>query len=125
MGLASTGEHIEVGNIRSIMCPATQSIRISLSFARTSSGWKRTPPLLALASEAAFEIVVPGSYRWIPRGGPHRIALGAREIRAGEVVELAAGAHVARFPDEVPDGMLVLDLGEPPGPAPLAFYEVH
>jgi hypothetical protein len=25
--------------------------------------------------------------------------------------------------EDVADGMLVLDLSEPPGPAPLAFYE--
>jgi hypothetical protein len=73
--------------------------------------------------EAAFELVVPGRYRWIPRGGPHPLALGERTLRAGEVVELAAGPHVARFVEDVPDGMLVLAVGEPPGPAPLPFYE--
>jgi hypothetical protein len=72
--------------------------------------------------EAAFEVIVPGRYRWIPRGGPHPVAVGASTLRAGEVVELAAGAHVARFVADVPDGILVLALDEPPGPAPLAFY---
>jgi hypothetical protein len=74
-------------------------------------------------SELAFEILVPGRYRWIPGGAPHPLAIGATELRAGEVVELAAGAHRARMLEDVADGMLVLDLSEPPGPAPLAFYE--
>jgi len=76
-------------------------------------------------SDVAFEILVPGRYRWIPAGGPHRIALGAREIGAGEVIELAAGMHSAHMVEDVPDGMLVLDVSEPPGPAPLAFYEAN
>jgi hypothetical protein len=74
-------------------------------------------------SEIPFEILVPGRYRWIPRGGPHPLALGSHEIGAGEVVELAAGLHSARMLEDVPDGLLVLDVSEPPGPAPLAFYE--
>jgi hypothetical protein len=32
---------------------------------------------------------------------------------------------VARFVEDVADGMLVLDVSEPPGPAPLAFYEAN
>jgi len=76
-------------------------------------------------SEVAFEILVPGRYRWIPRGGPHPLTLGSQVIGAGQVVELAAGPQVARFVEDVPDGMLVLDLSEPPGPAPLAFYEAN
>jgi hypothetical protein len=76
-------------------------------------------------SEIAFEILVPGRYRWIPRGAPHPLALGSHQIRAGDVLELAAGAHSARMLEDVPDGMLVLDVSEPPGPAPLAFYEAH
>jgi hypothetical protein len=75
--------------------------------------------------EASFELFVPGRYRWIPRGGPHPLALGGSRLRAGEVVELAAGRHVARFLEDVPDGMLVLAVDEPPGPAPLAFYAAH
>jgi hypothetical protein len=74
-------------------------------------------------SELPFEILVPGRYRWIPAGAPHPLALGATQLGAGEVVELAAGAHTARMLEDVADGMLVLDLSEPPGPSPLAFYE--
>jgi hypothetical protein len=73
--------------------------------------------------EVAFELFVPGRYRWLPRGGPHPLAIGERTLGAGEVVELAAGRHVARFVEDVADGMLVLAVGEPPGPAPLPFYE--
>jgi hypothetical protein len=76
----------------------------------------------ARGGEASFELFVPGRYRWIPRGGPHPLAIGGRVLRAGEVVELGAGAHVARFPEDVSDGMLVLAVGEPPGEAPLPFY---
>ncbi len=75
--------------------------------------------------EVSFEVFVPGRYRWIPRGGPHPLRLGEREIRAGGVIDLAAGPQVARFVEDVADGMLVLDVSEPPGPAPLAFYEAN
>jgi hypothetical protein len=72
-------------------------------------------------AESAFELLVPGRYRWIPRGGPHPLGLGPRTLRPGEVVELAAGTHVARFLADA-DGILVLALDEPPGEAPLPFY---
>jgi hypothetical protein len=72
--------------------------------------------------EASFELFVAGFYRWIPRGGPHPLAIGERLLRAGEVVELGAGTHVARFPEPVSDGILVLAVGEPPAEAPLPFY---
>jgi hypothetical protein len=73
-------------------------------------------------SQAAFETLVPGRYRWIPRGGRLPLAIDERTLAAFEVVELAPGPHVARFVEDVADGMLVLAVGEPPGPAPLPFY---
>ncbi len=76
----------------------------------------------ARGSEASFELFVAGRYRWIPRGAPHPLAIGERMLRAGEVVELGAGTHVARFPEDVSDGILVLAVGEPPGEAPLPFF---
>lgn len=72
--------------------------------------------------ETELEILVPGRYRWIPRGGPHAIGLGTRTLRAGEVVELAAGPQRVRFLENVADGMLVLAVDEPPAEAPLPFY---
>jgi len=72
--------------------------------------------------EASFELIVPGRYRWIPRGGPHPLAIGERWLRAGEVIDLDAGTHVARFVEDVGDGILVLAVGEPPGQDPLPFY---
>jgi len=72
--------------------------------------------------ELSFELIVPGRYRWIPRGGPHPLVIDERTLRAGEVVEIDSGTHVARFPEEVSDGILVLAVDEPPGPAPLPFY---
>jgi len=76
----------------------------------------------ARGEHAEIEIVVPGRYRWIPRGGPHALGLADRTLRAGEVVELAAGPQPVRFVEDVADGLLVLALDEPPAEAPLAFY---
>jgi hypothetical protein len=33
--------------------------------------------------------------------------------------------HTAHFIDDVADGMLVLAMNDPPGPAPLAFYKAY
>jgi hypothetical protein len=74
-------------------------------------------------AELDFEIVVPGAYRWLPGGGAPALSLEGRTLVAGEVVELAAGRYSARPEDDLQDGLLVLAVGEPPGPAPLAFYE--
>jgi hypothetical protein len=73
-------------------------------------------------TETDFELIVPGRYRWIPVGGPRRVAIDGRLVAAGEVVTLDRGSYAARFVDPVPDGMLVLALDEPPGRAPLQFY---
>jgi hypothetical protein len=74
-------------------------------------------------AELAFEILVPGPYRWLPGGGAHPLSLEGHTLAAGEVVELAAGRYSARLLEDVPDGMLVLAVDDPPGPAPLPFYE--
>ena len=39
------------------------------------------------------------------------------------MTELDAGAHTARFEQDVPDGVLVLALADPPGDAPRMFYK--
>jgi len=74
-------------------------------------------------AELGFEILVPGAYRWLPGGGAHPVSVEGRTLAAGEVVELAAGRYSAQLLEDVPDGMLVLAVDDPPGPAPLSFYE--
>ncbi len=69
------------------------------------------------------ELVVDGSYRWLPREAPLSIEIGGRRLAAGEVLELGRGSHPVRFVEDVPAGALVLALAEPPGRAPLPFYE--
>jgi hypothetical protein len=70
-----------------------------------------------------FEILVPGAYRWLPGGDGPALSLEGRTLAGGDVVELAAGRHSAIPQGDLPDGMLVLAVDEPPGPAPLSFYE--
>ena len=76
-------------------------------------------------ADAPFELIVPGRYRWIPVGAPAAIRVGERRVEPGEVVELDAGAHRARFEQDVPDGVLVLALAEPPRDAPRPFYQAY
>jgi hypothetical protein len=70
-----------------------------------------------------FELLVAGRYRWLPFAGPRSVEVDGRRIPAGGVLALGSGAHVARFVEEVPGGMLVLAVDEPPGDAPRSFYE--
>lgn len=72
--------------------------------------------------EEPFELVASGDYRWLPRAG-QAIAVDGRPLAPGEILPLAAGPHRARFFDDVPGGMLVLAMHEPPGEAPLSFYK--
>jgi len=76
-------------------------------------------------SSSVFELVAPGAYRWLPITGPQSIALDGQTLGAGEVIRLASGEHVIEFPEDVPGGILVLALEEPPGLAPLAFYMAY
>lgn len=76
----------------------------------------------ARGERAELDLLVPGRYRWLPFAGPQALAIEDRLVGAGEVVELGRGVHVARFVEDVPGGMLVLALEEPPGEAPLPFY---
>lgn len=76
-------------------------------------------------SSSTFDLVAPGAYRWLPITGPQPIALDGQLLGAGEIIELASGEHVASFPEDVPGGMLVLALEQPPGLAPLAFYTAN
>jgi hypothetical protein len=76
-------------------------------------------------SSSGFELVAPGAYRWLPITGSQPIVLDGQPLGAGEVMHLAPGDHVADFPEDVPGGILVLALNQPPGLAPLAFYTAN
>ncbi|MDH5567605.1 MAG: hypothetical protein OEY15_13140 [Myxococcales bacterium] len=79
----------------------------------------------AAGETRSFEIVAPGDYRWLPLRGRQPLQIGAARVAAGGLIALEAGAHTAAFPEDVPAGLLVLALDEPPGPAPLAFYKTY
>jgi hypothetical protein len=70
-----------------------------------------------------FELIVPGRYRWLPFSGPQPIQIGPRTLAPGETAEFEAGPHTASFVEDVPGGMLVLALHDPPAEAPLEFYK--
>jgi hypothetical protein len=76
-------------------------------------------------SSREFELIAPGAYRWLPIAGAESIVLDGQQLDAGEVVQLARGSHVADFTEDVPGGILVLALNQPPGRAPLAFYTAN
>jgi hypothetical protein len=73
--------------------------------------------------EHAFEVVAPGAYQWIPDTGSHEVSIDGRSLGSGEVVSLEAGDHQAHFDQDVPGGILVLALADPPGTAPMMFYK--
>jgi hypothetical protein len=72
-----------------------------------------------------FELIVPGRYRWLPFSGPQPVRIGPRTLSPGEVAEFEAGHHTAEFVQDVPGGMLVLAVNDPPAKAPLAFYKSY
>jgi hypothetical protein len=72
-----------------------------------------------------FEVIVPGPYRWLPFEAPHRVRIDGTLVRAGGVIPLAAGEHGADFVDATTQGVLVLALADPPGPAPVSFYKAY
>jgi hypothetical protein len=77
----------------------------------------------ARGESAEIELIVSGRYRWIPFAGAQPLAVAEQLVPAGGVVELESGHHDVRFVEDVPGGMLVLALAEPPGEAPLPFYQ--
>lgn len=72
-----------------------------------------------------FELLVEGPYRWLPLDAPHPIGLDGEPLEPGAVRVLATGDHAARFGHAGTRGILVLALGDPPGPAPLRFYKAY
>jgi hypothetical protein len=77
----------------------------------------------ARGAAGSVELIVPGDYRWLPWPDPQQIEIDGRLVAAGSVLELDAGPHALRFPEDVPAGLLVLALSELPGPAGQRFYE--
>jgi hypothetical protein len=72
-----------------------------------------------------FELIVPGRYRWLPFDNPASIRIGNRLLAPGETADFTIGIHTAEFVDDVPAGILVLAMDEPPTTAPLAFYKAY
>jgi len=79
----------------------------------------------AAGERREFELVVPGAYRWLPLAGPQPIRIGEITLAPGEVAEFDAGSYTARFEQDLPAGLLVLALGDPPSTAPLSFYKLY
>ncbi len=79
----------------------------------------------ASGTTSGFELIVPGRYRWLPLDTPRRVRIDQTLLGAGDVVALAPGPHTAGFLEDATGGMLVLELQDPPGPAPLPFYKVY
>jgi hypothetical protein len=73
----------------------------------------------------AFEIVVPGRYRWLPLGGPQPVQIDGQVVGAGATLALGSAEHEVSFLEDASSGLLVLALNDPPGPAPLGFYKTY
>jgi hypothetical protein len=73
----------------------------------------------------AFEIVVPGRYRWLPLGGPQPVQIDGQVVGAGATLALDGAEHEVSFLEDASSGLLVLALNDPPGPAPLGFYKTY
>ena len=69
-----------------------------------------------------FELVVPGTYRWLPYPDPRAVEIDGRRVGAGQVLALTPGAYTAHFVDDVPAGMLVLAMEELPQGGNAPFY---
>jgi len=77
----------------------------------------------ARGTRSAFELIVPGQYRWIPARGSHSVRIDGQLLEPGDVQSFDSGDHTAEFVEDVPEGVLVLALNDPPGLAPLQFYK--
>ncbi len=73
-------------------------------------------------ADDAFEVLVPGRYRWLPFTGPQPVAIDGTLLAPGASLDLERGDYRAHFVEDVPGGMLVLAVDEPPGAAPQEFY---
>lgn len=69
-----------------------------------------------------FDLLAEGPYRWLPMGPRSTVLVDGAPLAPGEVRVLRPGPHRAGFVDADTQGVLVLALADPPGPAPLSFY---
>ena len=72
-----------------------------------------------------FDLLVRGRYRWLPFDGRGAIEVDGRRLAPGATMTLTPTAHTASLEEPGAGGILVLALGEAPGPAPLAFYKSY
>jgi len=77
------------------------------------------------ASTREVDIIVPGAYRWLPgmASPAARLAIAGTQLRPGDTITLARGAHTAELLDPVAAGMLVLAVAAPPGSTASPFYD--
>src|SRR5262249_19579378 len=64
-------------------------------------------------------------YRWLPIGGARAIRVDGESLAPGQVRFLGTERHRVAFDADGTRGLLVLAIGEPPGPAPAAFYQAY
>ena len=79
----------------------------------------------AAGTTRAFGLIVPGLYRWLPFEGFQSVRIDGRLVAAGNVVSLEPTSHTADFVEDVPGGILVLALRDPPSRAPRSFYKIY
>ncbi len=73
--------------------------------------------------EIPFEIVVPGTYRFEPRGAPVSVAIDGTPLASGATLDLAAGPHRAVPGAALEHGLLVLAVEPAYAPADTPFYK--
>jgi len=79
----------------------------------------------AAATTHEVDVIVPGTYRWIPGVASQaaRLGIAGTQLRAGETLTLTRGVHRAELLDPVAAGMLVLAVTTPPGATASPFYD--
>src|SRR5262249_5644194 len=73
--------------------------------------------------QGEFDLLMAAPYRWLPIGGARAIRVDGESLAPGQVRFLGTERHRVAFDADGTRGLLVLAIGEPPGPAPAAFYK--
>jgi hypothetical protein len=68
------------------------------------------------------EIVVTGRYRYFTRGETGRITVDGTPLARGDTIELTAGTHRVVVVEALTEGLLVLDVADPPRVNDAPFY---